>query len=112
MNIESNPNNFKTIKEAMNFVKDFMDTPYDELIEQGCGTMSDPEPEDDFYDTTTLDEFKELYIAAPKPGVCHTKKNVAKRQYITYLTECIKLKKSEFFPNNEDIDEDGFAHMC
>ena len=91
-NIESNPNNFKTIKEAMNFVQDFINTPYDELIEQGCGTMSDPEPEDDFFDTTTLGEYRDLLKAAPKPGVCHTKKNVAKRQYITYLTECIKLK--------------------
>ena len=45
---DSNPNNFKTTKEAIDFVKDFYNTPFDELSkkaetgEDGIGTLSDP----------------------------------------------------------------------
>jgi hypothetical protein len=48
---DSNPNNFKTTKEAMDFVRDFMNTPFDELVEraengeEGYGIMTDPIPE-------------------------------------------------------------------
>ena len=42
------PNKFETSKEAIDFVKDFFNTPFEELLEkaengeEGYGTMSDP----------------------------------------------------------------------
>jgi len=49
----TNPNNFETKKEAMAFVREFMNTPFDELIEkaengeEGYGIMTDPDPTED-----------------------------------------------------------------
>jgi len=103
---DSNPNDFKTVKEAMAFVKDFMDTPYEELIEkaengeEGYGIMTDPDPIDDFYEDTTLEELKDLLKNAAKPGICHTKSNIAKRQYREVLESYIELKEEGYTAKN------------
>ena len=82
--------NNNELKQKLQEAKDFWNTPFDELIEQGYGTIEDPV--DEFYETTTLGELRDLLKNAPKPGVCHTKKNVAKRQYITYLRDAMDQK--------------------
>ena len=51
--------------------------------------------EDEFYENITKEQFENLLRQAPKPGKAHTRRNIAKRQYIEYLTESIKQKNLE-----------------
>ena len=95
--------NNNELNQKLQEAKDFWNTPFEQLIEQGYGTIEDPvkfwkdcsdkQKEIMIEDDITLKELEVLLVKAGKPGKAHTKRNVALRQYIKWIWDMIQIKR-------------------